>query len=442
MTLHSILGLGGGRVKKKKRTTSAPTNAWTSSLPRTKSSTSKQATTTKHGHQHGEDEDESEGESHQQLTPITTLPFTSSYPPPASSPSSSSSIAGGAAGTAAAELIRIHKQALRAMFDVLPERGIGLSQARIAALLAARDAIPPLSSAGMVRVALAGGPSAAERGVAALVRDGVFRRVILPSSASSSSVGGQEVLILAADLDSLVEKSGVLGEGVKGRFRAWLRENPSAQVLGEGEEELFGEGEIDELVRAGFLTALNEGRRGGEGLYARPAERHVLVSIETVSRAAAGSVDAVGGDGAVHGVGGTGRRRGVDDASGSSRSKGEVERFRVAVPGAGAWLKLVAAAMEYLAELLRRAGNRQRIMAEADLREKWDGAAAGAVAGSAAAVAKRARGEVVAVLPGRTRKWRDLNGLGFDWVLREAVGAGVVEVFETGSVGRGVRLVS
>jgi SulP family sulfate permease len=29
----------------------------------------------------------------------------------------------------------------------------------------------------------------------------------------------------------------------------------------------------------------------------------------------------------------------------------------------------------------------------------------------------------------------------FGWVLREAVGGGMVEVFETGSVGRGVRVI-
>jgi hypothetical protein len=44
-------------------------------------------------------------------------------------------------------------------------------------------------------------------------------------------------------------------------------------------------------------------------------------------------------------------------------------------------------------------------------------------------------------MPGRTKKWKEFQGLEFGWVLQEAVGAGLVEVFETQSVGRGVRLV-
>ena len=78
-----------------------------------------------------------------------------------------------------------------------------------------------------------------------------------------------------------------------------------------------------------------------------------------------------------------------------------------------------------------------REMTEDDLREKWDGGIAG---DREAALAKKARGEFVGILPGRTKKWRDFSGLSFDWILQEAVGAGLVEMFETHSVGRGVRL--
>lgn len=55
---------------------------------------------------------------------------------------------------------------------------------------------------------------------------------------------------------------------------------------------------------------------------------------------------------------------------------------------------------------------------------------------------KRARGEFAGVLPARTRKWRMCWGMRFEWVLEEAVGGGGVELFETGSVGRGVRMTS
>ena len=75
------------------------------------------------------------------------------------------------------------------------------------------------------------------------------------------------------------------------------------------------------------------------------------------------------------------------------------------------------------------------------LRERWDGGIA-ADGGTGADPGKRARGEFVGMLPSRTKKWRTFWGLGFEWVLAEAMGAGLVECFETGSVGRGIRIVS
>ncbi len=69
------------------------------------------------------------------------------------------------------------------------------------------------------------------------------------------------------------------------------------------------------------------------------------------------------------------------------------------------------------------------------LKEKWDGN----IPNDATSRAKRARGEWTGVLPGRTKKWKEFYGLEFEWVLAECVGAGVVECFDTGSVGWGIR---
>ncbi len=44
------------------------------------------------------------------------------------------------------------------------------------------------------------------------------------------------------------------------------------------------------------------------------------------------------------------------------------------------------------------------------------------------------------MLPGRTKKWKQFYGMRFEWVLEECLGTGVVELFETGSVGMGVRM--
>lgn len=70
------------------------------------------------------------------------------------------------------------------------------------------------------------------------------------------------------------------------------------------------------------------------------------------------------------------------------------------------------------------------------LHERWDG---GISNDDAAAQAKKYRGEFAGVLPARTRKWRQLWGLRFEFVLAECVGCGSVELFETGSVGKAVR---
>lgn len=72
------------------------------------------------------------------------------------------------------------------------------------------------------------------------------------------------------------------------------------------------------------------------------------------------------------------------------------------------------------------------------LHERWDGAVD---SDNRVSNAKRVRGEFAGILPGRTKKWKQLWGAEFGWILEECLGAGLVELFETGSVGRGVRAV-
>jgi hypothetical protein len=255
-------------------------------------------------------------------------------------------------------------------------------------------------------------------------------------------VGG-ELFVGVGELERMCGErfgDGEDGEGRVGRaWVRWLRGNPGRLrfTVGEGEGYGLGGREVDALVRAGFLTAVWDGEggvggagAGGSGIHARPEGRYGMVSLETVARAAAGSVAAAGGAGVLHAAGGTGARSMVGPAGAAS---GE---FAVAVPGSGVFLKLASAALEHLAELLRKTQYRE--MAESDLREKWDG---GVVGDSEVALAKKTRGEFTGVMPGRTKKWKEFHGLAFGWVLQEAVGAGLVEIFETQSVGRGVRLV-
>jgi hypothetical protein len=72
------------------------------------------------------------------------------------------------------------------------------------------------------------------------------------------------------------------------------------------------------------------------------------------------------------------------------------------------------------------------------LRERWDG---GVPSGDGGMRTKKASGEFTGILPGRTKKWKQFWGMRLEWILEECVGAGLVECFQTRSVGIGVRMI-
>ncbi|KAK3329427.1 serine-threonine protein kinase 19-domain-containing protein [Apodospora peruviana] len=416
MSLRSILG-GGSRVKK-----SSPSNnkkrgggggssssSWTSSLPRTKAvgDGSNKSRSSKKLTPPANYEDDDGDDDHDNRLVVRSLVAT-----------------GPRLGLR--DVASAQRYIRASIFDPMPERGSGMNSTKIATVLQTRAALPPVVSASHIQALLAKSPTAAEREMAELVRAGTARRVVVPRRG-----GIGDLVVLSRDLEDMVHTNKVLDERTKGEFVRWLRANPAAQAMSKS--ALPEASQVDALVRAGFLTAQSNDGTGGSGrmgVYARPEDRSSMLSLEAVSRAAAGSLAAVGGEGALHAAGGTGIGRSSLSGGVSSGS------FSVAVPGTGLFLKLVSAALDHLVELLTKTQFRE--MPEADLREKWDGGIAG---DKEAALAKKARGEFVGILPGRTKKWRDLHGLAFPWILQEAVGAGAVEVFETRSVGRGVRLV-
>lgn len=319
------------------------------------------------------------------------------------------------------------------MFDPLPPTHSGMSSVRVAQVLNYRAGLPRVASVAHVGALLsgAGGPTAVERAVAEAVRAGAARRIVVPRRG-----GIGEVLVDAAEFGDMISKAeGVVDKATRDGFLGFLRENPQAirmprVVVADQGGLLLNAGETDQLIRAGFLTAHNEMSTGGS--YSRPEDRYTLMSLENVSRAASGTFDAVGGVGAVTSSGGTGAGRAAAAATGGVSGEG----LSLAVPGNGTFLKLVSAALAHFTSLLEKAKYRE--MPETMLKERWDGG----VASDAAGLAKRARGEFVGILPGRTKKWKDFYGLSFEWVLLEAVGLGLVEVFDTRSVGNGVRLIS
>ncbi|EHA53672.1 hypothetical protein MGG_04367 [Pyricularia oryzae 70-15] len=312
------------------------------------------------------------------------------------------------------------------MFAPLPTRGT--SSALRMTLASRRECIPPVVSAAHVQALLTATPTAVERETVELVRAGVLRRVDVPTR----GVAG-EVLVLAADYEALVGRAQGLDDGTREAYAAMLRDRPGAATVVAGPDSGLGVAQVEKLFRAGFLTSAVQGRAAADGIFSRPEDRTTLLSLATVARAPSGTVWAVGGQGGAreHATG----RGGAGSPWPAGGGTGTTE-YRIAVPGAGAFLKLVTAALEHFKTLLARLPHREA--PEYLLKEKWEG---GTAKGSGVQEAARlARGEKVGTLPGRTRRWRDFMGLQFEWILAEAVGAGMVEVFETGSVGRGVRL--
>jgi len=107
----------------------------------------------------------------------------------------------------------------------------------------------------------------------------------------------------------------------------------------------------------------------------------------------------------------------------------------LSLPSTGAYLKLLTETRAHLLALLKQLSPRYKEAAMNLLKEKWEGN----TLNDAASMAKRARGEWSGVLPGKTKRWREFYGLRFEWVLEECVGSGLMELFDTGSVGMGVR---
>lgn len=182
------------------------------------------------------------------------------------------------------------------------------------------------------------------------------------------------------------------------------------------------------MRNAGFLVSPGISRRAS----VLTAAGSRLVPA-TISRQASGTVAAAGGEAAFESLAGIGSARiNSSDTIGSGQGTG----LLLSLPNIGAHLRLLNDARTHLLELLGKSKYKEAPLYL--LRERWDG---GIDSDNRVSSAKRIRGEFAGVLPGRTKKWKQLYGLNFDWVLEECLGAGLIELFDTGSVGHGVRVV-
>ncbi|KAL8874085.1 MAG: hypothetical protein Q9174_000521 [Haloplaca sp. 1 TL-2023] len=319
-------------------------------------------------------------------------------------------------------VVGIIEQANISMFDPLPEKG-GFHSTRIAEILNFRRSLPKTVTLAHVH-ALSMSPTATEKEVVDLCKANVLRKIHIPGRGTGGSTIG-EGLILFKDLEELLDRSESIDRQLKQKFLAQLR----ARISSSLHTSAFSQTELSSLKRAGFLTSTTQ-----HFISSPPDTTFCLpsTSIPTISRAASGSLAAIGGSNAVVEAGGSLALR-------RSSSQSDTSDIQLSLPNAGPYLRLLESARSHLLSLLHKSPYRELPL---DLLcERWDGGIA-ADGGNRVDLGKRARGDFVGFFPSRTRKWKTFWGLRFEWVLAEAMGSGLVECFETGSVGRGIRIVS
>lgn len=232
---------------------------------------------------------------------------------------------------------------------------------------------------------------------------------------------------------------GTSTDTVQDKFLNHIQENPRVQTIDSGS---YCVSEIQALMRAGFLTSTTVPQHSASAISRlETVSTGTMTSISSISKAASGSVAAVGGEGVIYSAGGRGGMR-RSSSQFEKQSQQEAQRptcvgeeLQLSLPGTGPYLRLLTAARTHLVSLVTK--SRFREMPLYLLKEKWDG---GVSADDPASKAKKYRGEFAGVLPSRTRKWKQFYGLSFDWVLEECLGGGLIEVFEAGAIGRAVRI--
>ncbi|GAD96029.1 conserved hypothetical protein [Paecilomyces variotii No. 5] len=292
----------------------------------------------------------------------------------------------------------IHKS----MFEELPVRA-GMNSTRIAEVLNLRRSLPPLVSVAHVHTLL-NAPTRVEKEIVDLVSTGRVRRLIVPGRGSDAA-GLGDCLVLTKDWEELVRGSAVLDS-----FLDLLRRIGTSSAVPAG---VFPSADLMALVRAGFLVSASSLAKGSLNVASLP-------SVPT----------SLGASSASRSDAGTQPLQAMQPTDSQFRSA----TMFLSLPNTGTYLRLLGQGRSHLVDLLKKSKFHEAPLYL--LRDRWDGAVE---SDTRSALAKRARGESTGVLPGRTKKWKQLYGMHFDWVLEEAVGAGLIEVFDTGSVGPGVR---
>lgn len=311
------------------------------------------------------------------------------------------------------------RQSISSMFCDVPERA-GMNSVRIAEVLTFRQSLPPVVTAAHIHAVVAGS-SRVEREISALVTEGKLRKLKLLGRGNDLS-GLSELLILTSDLEHLLRDSGLNDLAIDGVLDVLAR-NPRATSV---PARSLLPSHASALIEKGYLVSSS---LTGSSRNSLPGAS--IVAPEAIARAASGSWAAVGGSASFENLGGVGMPQRPQS---HPHVGGTESELAISTPNIGPYLRLLYAARSHLVDLLGKSKYREAPLYL--LRERWDG---NVESNSRVSVSKRARGEFAGLLPGKTKKWKDLFGLDFDWALQECLGAGLVELFETKSVGLGIR---
>lgn len=312
------------------------------------------------------------------------------------------------------------------MFDELPARA-GMNSTRIAEVLNLRRSLPPLASVAHVHM-LIDSPTQVEREIVELVQTGQVRRLVVPGRGNDAA-GLGDCLVLADDWEKLVRESSALDLDVKGMcfgpgsivrdMQLTFFPEKFLDILGRIgtssaiSQSVFKPEEYRALMRAGFLVSSSSFTQGSLSLASLPKLPSAAISSASRSEPV---------------------RSSNSNRSVQTDAQSRAATLFLSLPNTGTYLRLLGAGRAHMLALLRRSSCSEAPMGL--LRDRWDGAVE---TEKSFHLAKRARGEFAGILPGKTKKWKDLYGMQFRWMLEETVGAGLAEIFETGSVGPGVR---
>lgn len=307
------------------------------------------------------------------------------------------------------------------MFCAIPERA-GMNSVRIAEVLNFQKDLPSVVTLAHAH-ALISASSKTERQISSLMTNGLLRKIKVTGRGNDIS-GTGELLITVKDLQDLVQTSGIAPD-TSAAFLDVLQRDPRVTSLPSNQ---LPASHTAALSRAGFLVSLSASASRNLSFSGSS-----IVATPSISRAHSGTFAAVGGDSAFENLGGTGAAK----RYGERRQTMPAGEMALSVPNLGPYLRLLNAGRSHLIDLLGKAKYKEAPLYL--LRERWDGAVDN---DGSVSSAKKIRGEFSEVMPSRTKKWKKLNGLNFDWVVEECLGAGLIELFETRSVGLGVRALS